>query len=113
MQVGDGLCGQACVDLCDGDGVAVDDIPDRRTQFVGFTDEAAVEVVVVHGGAGWGDFAGALALVVVGVGGDECAAFVDLEQTPAVVVLEGAVAAVVTGMVTGKVMRDGTAIQRV
>ena len=60
---------------------------------------------MIHRRAIGSDFAGALAHGVVGVGGFELAAFVDLPQPSGVAVFESAVAAVVTGAIARGVVR--------
>ena len=68
---------------------------------------------MVHGYAGWGDFAGTLALVVVGVGGDQYAAFIHLKQSSGVVVFEGSVAILVAAAIAGGVVLDAVAVEGV
>ena len=56
VQIGDGLCPQLCVDLRDGDGIPINNIPDGGAQLISFADEAAVLVVVINGGTAGGGF---------------------------------------------------------
>ena len=69
-----------------------------------FVDQLSGQVVVVEGGAGIGDFACALAQGIVGIGGDEVAVLVYLEQAPGIVVAEGARAVSIGEPVAGEVV---------